>query len=194
MSSIVLEGLEGSGELWLDIMRIICGDTAGKSMVDLGAHKAPYTSQLGFSERTYVDVQDRPLDNPQEQQYFVQDDIINYLERIERGPNVFVLSDTIEHLSVEDGYKVVDLMCQKGYKNIIFTPFGEYLIEKEKTSNPDSHRSGWIPQMLSAYTSVVLPHFHKSVGVGAFFAFNCNPQETERISIEIKNKYITHGV
>jgi len=186
---IVLEGIEGSGELWLDIMRIICGDTSGKSMVDLGCHKAPYTPLLGFSERTYVDIQDRPLDHTNEQKYFIKEDIIHYLNAIDRGPNVFVLSDTIEHLILADGYKVINLMTDKGYKNIIFTPLGEYMLEPTPTNNPDSHRSAWIPEMLSGYVSIILPNFHKSINKGAFFAFNCNQQETDRIINEIKAKY-----
>ena len=190
MNSITLEGLVGSGELWLDIMRIICGDTCDMNMVDLGSYHAPYTPKLGFQHRTYVDIQQRPLDNKEEQQYFVQDDIIHYLESVERGPNVFILSDVLEHFSFMDGYKVINLMCMKGYKNIIFTPYGDYCIQRNEDGNPDAHRSGWIPEMLSAYASIVLPHFHQSVNAGAFFAFNCNPLETERIVNEIKAKYV----
>lgn len=189
MNSITLEGLVGSGELWLEIMKIICGDTSGKWLIDLGCHKAPYTPLLGFKSRNYVDIQDRPLDHIQEQQHFIQADIIEFLQRTHRGPFVFILSDVLEHFSFRDGYEVVNLMCQKGYKNIIFTPYGDYCIQRNEEGNPDAHRSGWIPKMLSAYTSIVIPNFHSSTNAGAFFAFNCNPIETERIVNEIKAKY-----
>src|ERR1700682_4204770 len=99
MNSITLEGMAGSGELWLDIMRIICGDTEGKSMLDACCHKAPYTSKLGFSERTYVDIQDRPLDDPNEQKYFIKSDIIDYLEKTGKIFHVAICSDAIEHFS-----------------------------------------------------------------------------------------------
>lgn len=191
---ITLDGIEGSGELWLDIMRIICGDTSRidycETMVDLGAHRSPYTPLLGFSKRVYVDIQARPLDHPNEQQYFVQDDIIHYLEGMQRGPTTFILSDVIEHLTLKDGYMVIELMVHKGYKNIIFTPLGEYMMESVPTTNPDAHRSAWIPEMISGYTSIVFPNFHKALGKGAFFAFNCEPSETERIVNEITNKYV----
>ena len=191
---IVLDGVVGSGELWLDIMRIICGDTSRidycETMVDLGVHRGPYTPLLGFSKRVYVDIQARPLDHSEEQQYFVQDDIIHYLEDMKRGANTFVLSDVIEHLTLKDGYKVINLMREKGYKNIIFTPLGEYMMESVPTTDPDAHRSAWIPEMLNGYTSIVFPNFHEALGKGAFFAFNCNPTETERIINEIKEKYV----
>jgi hypothetical protein len=190
MNSIVLEGLVGSGELWLDIMKIICGDTQENWMIDLGCHKAPYSPLLGFKHRNYLDIQNRPLDHTEEQQYFIQAEIADFLKRMHRGRFVFILSDTIEHLTIKQGYEVIELMCQKGHKSIIFTPLGDYMLETEPTENPDSHRSGWIPEMLSGYASIVLPNFHEALGKGAFFAFNCNPIETERILNEITQKYV----
>jgi hypothetical protein len=190
MNRITLEGLVGSGELWLDIMRIICGDTADKSMLDACCHKAPYTSKLGFSERTYVDIQDRPLDDFNEQKYFIKSDIIGYLEKTEKIFHVAICSDAIEHFSFSEGYHLRWLLSYRSFKTIFFTPLGECMIQNKETNDPDAHRTGWVPEMFEGYFSIVLPNFHSSINSGAFFSVLCNPIETTRIYNEIKAKYV----
>jgi len=185
---IVLPGINGSGELWLDIMKIICGDTSHKSMIDLGCHKAPYTPLLGFKERVYVDIQGRLLDDPNEQKYFIQDDVLGFLYYIKKRYDVAIASDFIEHVSVEKGYEFLAIARLQSKKQIIFTPLGEYMISDD--DHPDSHRSGWTPEMLPIYLSIVLPDFHPILGIGAFFAVNCSDEEKQRIINEIKNKYV----
>ncbi len=186
---LILHGIEGSGDVYLDIMKIICGDTSGKSMCDLACHHAPYTSQLGFKDRTYVDIQNRPLDNPNEQQYFVQADIFSLLKD-PRGPHFddCILSDALEHFKTEDGYYLIGLMRRRSMKQIIFTPLGAYMVD-ETSTHPDSHKSGWTPDMLFGWLSIVLPNFHPRLNTGAFFAINCSDEEKGRIYNEIKTKY-----
>ena len=89
--------VEGSGELYLDVMRAICGDTAGKSMVDLMCHKAPYTPQLGFKERTYVDIQFRGMDFKEEIDRFIECDVLEFLSTNKKKYDVAICSDGIEH-------------------------------------------------------------------------------------------------
>jgi hypothetical protein len=184
---ITLEGLAGSGELWIDVMKIICGDTSKQCMIDLGCHHAPYTSRLGFRNRTYVDIQDRPLDDPNEQQYFIKWDAIAYLDICEEYFDVCIASDFIEHLTKEKGERLLDEMWKSSDKSIIFTPIGEYMITND--DHPDSHRSAWTPEMLPDWLSIVLPNFHPTLTVGAFFAANCSDEEKTRIYNEIKIKY-----
>jgi len=184
---ITLEGINGSGELWVDIMKIICGDTAKQSMVDLGCHLAPYTPLLGFRERTYVDVQDRPLDHADEKKWLVQSDVVDFLKSTNNFYDTAIASDLIEHLSKERGKEMLTLMEYRSHKQIIFTPLGAWMISEDK--HPDSHLSGWIPEMLPDYVSIVLPDFHPTLTVGAFFSFNCSGIEKERIINEIKIKY-----
>lgn len=186
---IVLEGINGSGELWLDIMKIICGDTSKQSMIDLGCHRAPFTSQLGFWYRTYVDIQDRPLDYPEEQKFFVKFDAIRYLDICEEYFDVAIASDFIEHLQVDKGMQLLKEMEEGADKQIIFTPLGEYMVDRGSTDNPDAHRSGWTPEMLPEYLSIVIPDFHPRLNIGAFFATKCSNEEKERIINEIKAKY-----
>ena len=101
---LVIKDLIGSGDVYLEIMKAICGDTSDKSMVDLGCHTAPYTARLGFKERTYVDIQDRGLDFKEEEKYFVKKDIIEFMEECEYF-DVSISSDSIEHLSMIKGRK-----------------------------------------------------------------------------------------
>src|ERR1700753_129845 len=97
MNNIVFDGIAGSGQLWVHITKIICGDTYKQSMIDLGAFHAPYTPLLGFRERTYVDIQDRPLDHTDEQKWFVKSDAIDYLKSTNKFFDVAISSDSLEH-------------------------------------------------------------------------------------------------
>lgn len=188
---IELTNISGSGKLWLDIVKTICGDTSDKSMLDIMCHRAPYTSLLGFKERTYVDITNRPLDSIEEQQFFINSDVIEYLtNNSNKHFDVSICSDGIEHLTVEIGYKMLSLMNEISDKQIIFTPLGEYMVNNDKNdNNPDSHRSGWTPDMLPDYLAITLPNFHPSLNSGAWFAVNCNEQEKIRIYNQIKSMY-----
>lgn len=186
-NEIILEEIQGSGRVYIDIMKIICNAIHGQSVVDLGCHRAPYTPLLGFTDRTYVDIQDRPLDHTDEQKWFTQSDVIKYLQKCNRRFDVSIASDLIEHLTEKDGKELLQLMEYRSDKQIIFTPLGPWMTSTDE--NPDSHRSGWFPDMLPEYLSIVLPDFHSVLKVGAFFAVRCSAGETERIVNEIKIKY-----
>jgi len=188
MNSITLEWISGSGELWLEIMKIICMDTKGKSMIDLGAYKAPYTPQLGFLKRTYVDIQERQLDFPEEQQYLVKSDMVKYLESYEHHFQVAISSDSLEHLTHERGLALLDAMEICSDKQIIFTPLGPFGTTDD--GRPDSHASSWTPDMLPEYLCIVFPNWHPELNLGAFFAVRCSDEEKQRIHNEIKNKYV----
>lgn len=189
MNNIALEGIAGSGELWLDVMRIICGDTKGESMIDLGCHKAPYTPNLGFSFRTYLDIQDRALDHAEEQQFFVKGDAVDYLHTCEEYFDVTIASDFIEHLDKERGKKLLYEMFQSSNKQIIFTPIGDASITLD--GHPDSHASGWIPEDFPNWLTISFPNFHNTINLGAFFAVGCEyASEKKRIYNEIKEKYV----
>lgn len=184
---IVLEGLIGSGELWLDIMKIICGNTSSQSMVDLGCHKSPYTPLLGFKERTYIDIQNRPLDNPEEQKYFVQSDMISFLKSCDKKFDTAISSDSIEHLRFEEVIDFLLLIKEKSEKQIIFTPLGPLCHSDDP--HPDSHKSWWWSGDFPDYDTIILPNFHPELQCGAFFAYNCSDKEKQRINNEITIKY-----
>jgi len=184
---ITLEGLTGSGELWLDIMKIICGDTSGKSMVDLGCHHAPYTPLLGFKDRTYVDIQDRPLDHHDEQKYFRHSGAITFLTMCDCEFHVSIASDFLEHLTFQVGKELLHLMKLRSSKQVVFTPLGDASITLDE--HPDSHASGWVPNDFPDWLTIALPNFHESINLGAFFACDCTEEEKQRIYNEIKIKY-----
>lgn len=186
---IDLPNLVGSGELYLDIMRIICGDTSEQSMIDLGCHKAPYTSQLGFKYRTYIDAQKRPLDNQNEQQFFKKADMTTYLAIMKNNVDVAISSDSIEHLTIDQGDAFIYWMLERSKKQIIFTPLGETMMNIYLDNDFDTHKSGWTPEMLPTWLAIVLPNFHPTMDMGAWFAVNCEEKEMERIYNTIKSKY-----
>lgn len=186
--SIKFPDIEGNEEIYLDVMRAICGDTKGKSMLDLGCHHAPYTPKLGFSKRTYVDIQDRPLDDKEEQNRFIQSDIFEYLKSCEEDQfDVAIASDLIEHLSASKGIELLDEMTWVSKKHIIFTPLGELDVDPE-TNHPDAHKSGWRPEYLKEYACIVFYDFHKQINHGAFFAWYCGDManDFERVKNELK--------
>ena len=177
----------GSGELYLQIMKAICGETDGLSVADLMAHKSPYTPQLGFSKRTYVDIQKRPLDFKEEQKYFVKADVIDFLNKGEYF-DVTLCIDGIEHLEKRKGMELVYLLEKYSSKQIIFTPLG--YCEQEYIEEPDRHLSGWEPSYFDGWGIIVLPNFHPSLkNKGAFFAWHCDDIKTdfERVKNELKS-------
>ena len=183
--------INGSGEVYLKIMKSICGNIYEKSMIDIGCHKAPYTPQLGFKERTYVDIQNRPLDFVEEQKHFIQSDILEFLKTNKKRFDVAIASDVIEHFTNFNARCVLGSMIDCSDKQIIFTPLGSHIVEVNVTDNPDTHKSGWWPQQFEqlGWATIVLPNFHKSMNVGAFFSFHCTNTETEfeRVKIELND-------
>lgn len=181
-------GVAGNGEVYLDVMKAICGDTSDKSMLDLMCYRAPYTSQLGFQDRTYVDILDRGLDNKDEQKYFVKSDAVAFLIDAKRLWDIAICSDGIEHLFKSRGNTLAYLMQDVSHKQIIFTPTRDKNIVNN--GDPDSHKSSWTPDDFEAYAIIDFPDFHPILDQGAFFAFKCGKiiDEFERVKNELKNK------
>lgn len=175
----------GENELHLKILKAICGPTEGKSMVDLCCYHAPTTPKLGFSKRTYVDIQDRRLDDPNEQQFFVNADVLHTFEFFTPPKfDVSICIDGIEHFTKAWGYRLLEIMETISDKQIIFTPLGEYMVDVE-SDHPDTHKSGWDP--MPGYANIVLPNFHPTLNRGAFYFFKCSnlEQEFERVKQEL---------
>lgn len=185
---VTLEGLEGSGPLWVDIATIICNPLPNQSMCDLGCHHAPYTPLLGYSYYIYVDIQYRGLDFKDMEKWFVNMDAIEYLRICNRRFDLCIASDFLEHLTETKGNEFLSLMRDHSDKQVIFTPIGEYMMTND--DHPDSHKSAWTPDMFPGYLCISLPNFHPTLNTGAFFAVNCSDEEKQRIYNEIKEKYV----
>ncbi len=164
----------GSGDLHITVLKAICGSVQGKSMLDLCAGEAPTTRQLGFTKRTYVDVVARDMGD--ESQHAVTSDVKTFLERCDHY-DVSIMLDGIEHFRFPQGYELISLMEAKSDKQILFTPYGEYMVNGDMSDvHPDSHKSGWTPDMLPGYACLVFPQFHPTLshhGLGAFYAWKC---------------------
>lgn len=187
---LTFEDTVGNDTVYLDVLKAICGETSGKSMADLGCNKAPHTPKLGFEKRVYVDVLDRTLDHAEEQQYFVKYDMINYLNESPLAIyDVCISSDSIEHLSERDGERFVEAMKKHSLKQVIFTPLGEWMMDKEGV-DPEGHHSLWTPEMLPDFAAIVFKSYHPTLGIGAWFGFRCEniEQEFQRVSNELKQK------
>lgn len=185
---ITFEGVHGNNEVYLDCLKSICGDTEGKTLLDAMCNLAPHTPLLGFKERTYVDVLPRILDHKDEQQHFIQKDIFHFLDDEDIYFDTIICSDGIEHIIKEDGHRLLYEFLLKSDRNIIFTPLGNHMVEDG--DNPENHHSGWFPEELKGYASIVFPQYHPTLGIGAFFSWDCDNIEDdfERVKNELKQK------
>jgi len=186
----IMYNCEGNGEVHLDVLKAICGNTENKSMVDLCCGFAPQTRRLGFVSRLYVDSVKRDL--AEESKWFANEDVFYFLDKNTLHFDVGISLDAVEHFVKERALLLLNKMRMISNKQIIFTPLGDYLIETTRTDNPDSHKSGWLPQEFEdmGYATIVFPNFHKLLNIGAFFAFRCENLEDEFkiISNELNNK------
>lgn len=187
---ITFENIHGNDTVYMDCLRAICGDTKGKSMLDAMCNLAPHTPLLGFKEKVYVDVLPRLLDHKDDQQYFIQSDIFEYMENTMRWYDTIIITDGIEHITKDQGYDLLETFLIASDKQIIFTPLGNHMVEDG--NNPEAHHSGWLPEDLEQdlYAFIVFPNYHPTLGIGAFFAWSCEniKEDFERVKNELKTK------
>lgn len=183
------KNVAGNGEVYMDCLRAICGDTRGKSMIDLCCCTAPNTPLLGFSERYYIDIIDRKLDHPEEQKFFHRHDALNVHLFMAASVDVMICSDGIEHFKKEDGKQLLEIMHMSSTKQVLFAPLGPYLVD-ENDKNPENHHSAWWPEDFDGYATIVFPKYHSILGVGAFFAWKCPDikNDFERVKSILNNK------
>jgi len=180
----------GSGEIYLQIMKLICGDVSDKSVVDLMCYHSPYIPQMGFKKRTYVDIQDRKLDDKREQQFFVLSDVFDYLAHNKEVVDIMISSDGIEHLTSDKGLELISLMKQRSDCQVLFTPLGENMVDKNAI-HPDTHKSGWTPEIINYhfpdyFSFIVMPRFHTSFGA-FFFWHNKDNYTSQKINESLKS-------
>lgn len=205
MNTLTFPGVVGSIEVYMDVMRAICGETEGKSMIDLMCAFAPNTPKLGFSRRRYFDIIDRQLDHPEEQEFFSQADVLTIqpaLEWIRKATgadlyDVAICSDGIEHLTEIQGRILVSTMLSISHKQILFTPLDDIFgMAKEGDNDPEAHRSLWHPDMLPGFFHIVFPHYHKVWNGGAFFSLRSSFGEAEfnRVKSILQTKHWYNGI
>ena len=180
--------------VYMDCLRDILGCTPRNTMIDLGCHKAAHTPLFGFKQRKYIDILPNVLDFPDEQQYFEQGDILN--TPLDVHYDVSFAQDVIEHLTVENGIKLINIMKHISDKQILFTPSTDLFGMDYETDNPESHRSLWSPEMVeqffpNEFIFICFPKYHSVWNGGAFFLYSLKDnikQEFIRIGNEL-NKY-----
>lgn len=183
---ITFDNIEGSEEVYLDVLNAICGDCSENGLIDLGCCEATHTGQLKFKDSLFVDIQDRKLVNGRE---ITKMDVFDFLNSCVGKIDVMTALDFIEHLTIEDGNRLIDKMIEHSKKRIIFTPLGEYLVQTGATT-PDQHRSGWYPDNFPGWNTIVFPKYHPTLGIGAFFVWHSDnvKEEGERVFHELKEK------
>jgi hypothetical protein len=165
---IMISSKKGSIELAKAIMMAICEPVIDKSAMDLMCHKAPITSRMGFKKIQYLDILDRDVDSSVNKEDVIIDDVLTHIFK-EHYDVAFCL-DGIEHLTYQDGLKLLDTMKVIADINIIFTPLGE-LETNPYDAHPDSHKFGWLPEHFKGWNTVIFPRWHHTLNTGAFFAW-----------------------
>jgi len=186
--NLTFPNVHGNSEIYMDCLRAICGDhCADESFIDLCCNLAPHTPLLGFAERCYIDVLPRILDHPEEQQFFIQKDVLAINPFLTYDTSI--CSDGIEHFKKEDGYKLLGLMYEISYKQILFTPLGEYMVDPI-SKDPEGHHSGWTPEDVPGHATIVFPQYHPTLNVGAFFFWSSDnlQEDFERVEQILKTK------
>ena len=184
---LVMFNRPGSDELFLTLLKALIGERHN-SMIDLCCNEARMTKQLDFQERTYVDVRACSVGTA-EQSNFVQADVLGEHEVFNRHYDVAFCLDGIEHLSYQDGLKLLERMERISDRQILFTPLGDYLVE-EDNSDPCCHKSGWRPLLLPpGWASIELPQYHESLDIGAFFFWKAPSIEDDfcRVTAETRS-------
>lgn len=186
---ITFDNITGTDEIYMDCLLAICGDTKGKSMIDLCCNKAPHTPLLGFEKRAYVDIIDRKLDHSEEQQFFIKGDVLHHSFDVD----VSICSDGIEHLSEEEGITLLQKMIKSSKRQIIFTPSDPWMMsDKPSFEDPEGHHSVWNPDdfIKNGWAVLSFPKYHPTLGIGAFFAWRCDEIELDslRVSRELASK------
>lgn len=168
----------GSFPFYEKVINAIMGPAVeSKTLIDLCCCEATVTRKLPFKEKTYVDVLDC-WDIPGQMHRFVQTDVLGDHEIFSKRYDVANCSDGIEHLTREQGFALVERMKAISDRQTLFTPLGEHLVE---TDNPDPkcHKSGWQPEDFEGFASIVCPHYHPTLGIGAFWVWRCENLEAD---------------
>jgi hypothetical protein len=186
--TITFPTVHGNDEVYMDCLRLLAGNKRN-DMIDLGCNLAPHTRKLLYTERLYVDI--LPRDLGEEQHRFRQVDILDIPHDVtsKKWDASFCL-DVIEHLTKEDGWKLLKIMEDISERQILFTPMDPWMMTTEEDKNPESHRSLWRPEDIGKeWFKIVFPVYHPSLQIGAWFFANGIPvEEQENIIKSLSQK------
>lgn len=190
---LTFENIEGGNEVYMDCLTALVGENRS-SFLDIGCNHAPFTSQLGFKHREYIDMLPRELDNKDEQQFFHQENILQ--RKLHSTYNSTFALDVIEHLYKADGCEMLMIMKYISNRQILFTPLDEWMMTDDADKNPESHRSIWKPGDIDdRWIKLIFPKYHPTLGIGAWWFMHCEnlEEEFERVKNELKTKSWYNG-
>lgn len=142
----------------------------GGPMIDLGCGEAHVTKNF---EGVLVDSVVRPNKKLPVAKMDIRDAPAKFADRRFR---LMIMTDVIEHLSGEDGLKLLAGMEPLCAAQVIFTPVGPFHKE-QGTEHPDTHKSAWYPEQFhrAGWTVWEFPTFHRFESgkefLGAFWAW-----------------------
>lgn len=160
----------GTDDKYDKILKAIVGDdTSNLTMIDLCCCYAPFTRRLDFFSKVFVDIIDRGI-TPDLGEFYLADVLGNHEAVSKKKYDMCFAMDAIEHFSKENGYKLLERMNDLSTKKtVLFTPLGDLMVSDDN-DDPDTHKSGWLPEDVAGYATVVCPEWHKEAyGKGAFF-------------------------
>lgn len=145
----------------------ICAALAegAESVCDLGCGEAHHTRKL--ANVTFVDV----LPRPNAPEGMIKANIIEFADQCAKRFSVCFLLDVIEHLTKEDGARLLKQLENIADRIVVFTPSGELWMNNGDT--PNDHRSGWTAKEFDelGYECWEWPQFHHWSDGGTFGAF-----------------------
>lgn len=130
-----------------------------------------------------------------EQQYFVEADVLGDHPVLAAQYDVSICSDGIEHVTKEQGFALVEKMKSISKKQVLFTPLDPWMMSSPEDTNPESHKSLWAPEDLPDFAHVVLPVYHPTLNIGAFFFWKVEDldQDFARVVNELESNPIFAG-
>jgi hypothetical protein len=177
----------GSYEIFTDILTTIMGNSLGTSLLDLCCNEATVTGKLPFNKKIFVDIEPRTLLYNQ-QKNFVETDALSDHTIFNDNYEVVTCLDGIEHVTREQGWKLIERMKKLGNKSIIFTPLDAWMMEVEGSerylNDPKCHKSLWNPNDLPDWAHIVMPKYHPTLNIGAFFSWYCSDLEQDFIRVK----------
>src|SRR5579871_3101446 len=98
----------GNSEMHLCVLDNLCAWTSREGIfIDLMCCEGSQTSRLDFKRKIFVDVQERPIVNMKDVDFFIKGDVFHFnsvMAHTGWTADVMVCLDGIEHLSKEGGF------------------------------------------------------------------------------------------
>lgn len=161
----------GSGQLQVEVINAIVGDSSRKTLIDLCCGEMATSRHLRFARSVHIDVEDNP-GRPLEAN-FIQTDALGDHPVFSEYFDVALCTDGIEHFTKSNGLRLAERMLGLAHLAIVFTPLGDYMVEPE-SNGPHTHKSGWNPGDLPGWEHLSFPKWHPTLNIGAIFFWRNN--------------------